>query len=85
MDRDKFLEADEAKEFGIIDEVFDKRPEQGEDGGTGAGGCDSLLGSLFNRFGVTTGIRAGRLTDTEIGNSSPPNPSILPERNRFRA
>ena len=29
MDRDKFLEADEAKEFGIIDEVFDKRPERG--------------------------------------------------------
>ena len=28
MDRDKFLEADEAKEFGIIDEVFDKRPDQ---------------------------------------------------------
>ena len=26
MDRDKFLEADEAKAFGIIDEVFDKRP-----------------------------------------------------------
>jgi ATP-dependent Clp protease protease subunit len=26
MDRDKFLEADEAKEFGLIDEVFDKRP-----------------------------------------------------------
>ena len=37
MDRDKFLEADEAKEFGLIDEVFDKRPEQGEDLGTGAG------------------------------------------------
>jgi ATP-dependent Clp protease protease subunit len=37
MDRDKFLEADEAKEFGLIDEVFDKRPEQGEDSGTGAG------------------------------------------------
>ena len=37
MDRDKFLEADEAKAFGIIDEVFDKRPEAGEDGGTGAG------------------------------------------------
>jgi ATP-dependent Clp protease protease subunit len=36
MDRDKFLEADEAKEFGIIDQVFDKRPEQGEDGATGA-------------------------------------------------
>ncbi len=30
MDRDKFLEADEAKAFGIIDEVFDKRPEGGE-------------------------------------------------------
>jgi ATP-dependent Clp protease protease subunit len=26
MDRDRFLEADEAKEFGLIDEVFDKRP-----------------------------------------------------------
>jgi ATP-dependent Clp protease protease subunit len=36
MDRDKFLEADEAKAFGIIDEVFDKRPDPGEDGGTGA-------------------------------------------------
>ena len=28
MDRDKFLEADEAKEFGLIDEVFDRRPER---------------------------------------------------------
>ena len=37
MDRDKFLESDEAKAFGIIDEVFDKRPEAGEDAGTGAG------------------------------------------------
>jgi len=36
MDRDKFLEADEAKAFGIIDEVFDTRPDPGEDGGTGA-------------------------------------------------
>jgi len=27
MDRDKFLEADEAKAFGLIDEVFDKRPD----------------------------------------------------------
>src|SRR5688572_1272300 len=36
MDRDKFLEADEAKEFGIIDEVFDKRPESGEGDTTGA-------------------------------------------------
>jgi ATP-dependent Clp protease protease subunit len=31
MDRDKFLEADEAKEFGLIDEVFDKRPAPAED------------------------------------------------------
>ena len=37
MDRDKFLEADEAKAFGIIDEVFDKRPDAGDDAGTGAG------------------------------------------------
>jgi len=37
MDRDTFMEADEAKAFGIIDEVFDKRPDQGEDSGTGAG------------------------------------------------
>jgi ATP-dependent Clp protease protease subunit len=37
MDRDKFMEADEAKDFGIIDEVFEKRPETGEDAGTGAG------------------------------------------------
>jgi len=37
MDRDKFLEADEAKAFGIIDEVFDTRPPAGEDGGTGQG------------------------------------------------
>jgi ATP-dependent Clp protease protease subunit len=26
MERDKFLSADEAKEFGLVDEVFDKRP-----------------------------------------------------------
>jgi len=37
MDRDKFMEADEAKEFGIIDELFEKRPESGDDSGTGAG------------------------------------------------
>jgi ATP-dependent Clp protease protease subunit len=37
MDRDKFMETDEAKAFGIIDEVFDKRPDTGEDAGTGAG------------------------------------------------
>jgi len=31
MDRDKFLEADEAKEFGLIDEVFDKRPSPADE------------------------------------------------------
>ena len=32
MDRDTFLEANEAKDFGLIDEVFDKRPAVSEDG-----------------------------------------------------
>jgi ATP-dependent Clp protease protease subunit len=36
MDRDKFLEADEAKEFGIIDQVFDRRPDASEGDSTGA-------------------------------------------------
>src|ERR1700754_3124478 len=31
MDRDTFLEANEAKEFGLIDEVYDKRPQPTED------------------------------------------------------
>ena len=31
MDRDTFLEANEAKDFGLIDEVFDKRPAVSED------------------------------------------------------
>ena len=30
MDRDTFLEADEAKAFGLVDEVFDKRPVNAE-------------------------------------------------------
>jgi ATP-dependent Clp protease, protease subunit len=30
MDRDNFLEADEAKAFGLVDEVMDKRPEAPE-------------------------------------------------------
>ena len=40
LDRDTFLEADEAKEFGIVDKVFESRPDadkEGEDAG-GAGG-----------------------------------------------
>jgi ATP-dependent Clp protease protease subunit len=36
MDRDKFMEANEAKDFGIIDEVFEKRPDHGEGDTTGA-------------------------------------------------
>ncbi len=31
MDRDTFLEADEAKAFGLVDEVYDKRPKPAED------------------------------------------------------
>jgi ATP-dependent Clp protease, protease subunit len=31
MDRDNFLEADEAKAFGLVDEVMDKRPTVAED------------------------------------------------------
>jgi len=31
MDRDKFMSATEAKEFGLIDEVFDKRPTPAEE------------------------------------------------------
>src|ERR1700761_104482 len=34
MDRDKFLSATEAKEFGLIDEVFDKRPAIADDSGS---------------------------------------------------
>ncbi|MFN2258335.1 MAG: ATP-dependent Clp protease proteolytic subunit [Parasphingopyxis sp.] len=30
VDRDKFFSADEAKEFGLVDEVFEKRPENEE-------------------------------------------------------
>ena len=31
MDRDTFLDADEAKAFGIVDEVYDRRPKPVED------------------------------------------------------
>lgn len=31
MDRDTFLEADEAQNFGIIDQVFDQRPKASDD------------------------------------------------------
>ncbi len=36
MDRDTFLEADEAKAFGLVDEVYDKRPGVAEDGASAA-------------------------------------------------
>lgn len=32
MDRDTFLEADQAKAFGLVDHVYDKRPIPSEDG-----------------------------------------------------
>jgi ATP-dependent Clp protease, protease subunit len=34
MERDNYMTAQEAKEFGLIDEVFDKRPIPAEDGAT---------------------------------------------------
>ena len=34
VERDRFFGATEAKEFGLVDEVFDKRPAPGEDEGT---------------------------------------------------
>ncbi len=40
MDRDTFLEADEAKEFGLVDKVFETRPEVEEsDDDKGSGGA----------------------------------------------
>ena len=36
MDRDKFLSADESQEFGLIDEVFENRPDAGR-------GCRAIL------------------------------------------
>jgi len=41
MDRDTFLEADEAKVFGLIDAVFDKRPDAGQMEELGSGGAPS--------------------------------------------
>ena len=35
LDRDTFLEADEAKEFGIVDKVFESRPDADKDGEDG--------------------------------------------------
>jgi len=37
MERDKFLDADEAKDFGLIDEVVAERPQPADDEGAGSG------------------------------------------------
>ena len=37
MERDKFFSADEAKDYGLVDEVFEKRPASGESDNTGQG------------------------------------------------
>lgn len=40
MDRDTFLEAEEAKEFGLVDKVFETRPDTEEDSDEqGSGGA----------------------------------------------
>ena len=40
MDRDTFLEAEEAKKFGIVDQVFAHRPKDEETGdASGSGGA----------------------------------------------
>ncbi|MDA7787875.1 ATP-dependent Clp protease proteolytic subunit, partial [Sphingomonadaceae bacterium] len=43
MDRDTFLEADEAMKFGLVDKVFETRPEneEGKDDEKGSGGAPS--------------------------------------------
>ncbi len=39
MDRDTFLEADEAMKFGIVDKVFETRPESENGDAEGSGGA----------------------------------------------
>jgi ATP-dependent Clp protease, protease subunit len=39
MDRDTFLEAEEAKAFGLVDKVFESRPDNEEAGADGSGGA----------------------------------------------
>lgn len=38
MDRDTFLEAEEAREFGLVDQVFETRPDAEKPGGTAENG-----------------------------------------------
>jgi ATP-dependent Clp protease protease subunit len=35
VERDRFFGASEAKDFGLVDEVFEKRPAPGDEEGTG--------------------------------------------------
>lgn len=37
LDRDYFLTAEQARDFGIVDQVFSKRPADSEEGGLGSG------------------------------------------------
>ena len=39
LDRDTFLEADEALKFGIVDKVFESRPDHEESDKDGSGGA----------------------------------------------
>ena len=39
MDRDTFLEAEEAMKFGLVDKVFETRPENEESSEEGSGGA----------------------------------------------
>ena len=41
MDRDKFLTPEEAKEFGLLDEVVENRPKIDDDGDEGDSGADN--------------------------------------------
>lgn len=41
MDRDTFLEAEEAMKFGLVDKVFESRPDSDRQGEEGSGGAPS--------------------------------------------
>src|SRR3546814_15198139 len=59
MDRDTFLEADEARVFGLVDQVFDRRPEMPGDDAPKDRSEESRVGrGCFGR------CRAGRSQDT---------------------
>ena len=41
MDRDTWMSADEAKKFGLVDKVFESRPEGEVSDASGSGGAPS--------------------------------------------